>query len=283
MLHPAAAVLIRCGAVLLALCAARVGAESSAEVTVIRPTAFIGADESYYVAIDQQPPLDLESREHVRLRVAPGRHTIAIRCPKAMSLTYAETRIEQDFAAGQPAFFVISPKFDCVSLDAVGAREASGLLANTSVRPAGRPGGYPQGLAPKGEALAPAGTAPTEQVAAATAAWVEAFNSRDAARISALYDPDAVLTDAAEARPRVGSAAITEYYRNVAKRSTQRVALGEHKVRLLGDTAIDSGTLTYFEMRDGNAITTPGRYSFTYQLRDGKWLMVDHQTSLASH
>ena len=36
-------------------------------------------------------------------------------------------------------------------------------------------------------------------------------------------------------------------------------------------TAIDSGTLTYFEMRDGNATTIPGRYSFTYQKRGGKW------------
>ena len=284
MLHPAAPALKRCAVLLLALVSVRVGgAETAAELTVIRPTAFIGGEESYFVAIDQQPPFDLESREHVRLRVAPGRHTVAVRCPKAMSLTYAETRIERDFSAGQPAFFVVSPKFDCVSLDAIGAGEASRLIANTSVRPADRPGGYPQGLTPKGEVVETAETvqaAPNEQVAAATAAWVEAFNSRDPARISALYDAEAVLTDAGEPRPRIGAAAIAEYYRNAAKRSTQRVALGERKVRLLGDTAIDSGTLTYFEMRDGKATTTPGRYSLTYQRRGGKWLVVDHQTSL---
>lgn len=283
MLHPAAAVLIRCGVALLALYAVRVGAETSTEVTVIRPTAFIGGELPYFVAIDREPPLDLEVREHVRLRVAPGRHTVVVRCPKALSLTYAETRMEHDFASGQPLFLVISPKFDCVSLDAVGARDASALIANTSARPAGRPSGYREGTVLPSEPVVTAEAAPDAQVAATTAAWVEAFNSRDPARLSALYDPEAVLTDAAEARPRVGSAAITEYYRSVAKRSTQRVALGEHKVRLLGDTAIDSGTLTYFEMRDGSATTTPGRYSFTYQLRGGKWLMVDHQTSLAPH
>ena len=114
-----------------------------------------------------------------------------------------------------------------------------------------------------------------------TAAWAEAFNSRDPARMSALYDSEAVLTDAAESKPRIGTAAIGDYYRNLAKRSTQRVALGERSVRLLGDTAIDSGTLTYFEMRDGNATTVPGRYSFTYQQRGGKWLIIDHQTSVA--
>ena len=111
---------------------------------------------------------------------------------------------------------------------------------------------------------------------------VEAFNSRDPVRMGALYDAEAVLTDANEGRPRIGSAAIRDYYQSVAKRTTQRVALGERNVRLLGDTAIDSGTLTFFEMRDGNATTTPGRYSLTYQKRGGKWLIVDHQTSIAA-
>lgn len=281
MLHPAAPALKRCAVLLLALVSVRVGgAETAAELTVIRPTAFIGSEMTYFIAIDQQPPLDLESREHVALQVAPGRHTVAVRCPKAMSLNYAETRIEHEFTSGQPVFFVVSPKFDCVALQTVAAREGSALLANTSPRPPGRPGGYREGTVTRREAVETAEMTPNDQVSAATAAWVEAFNSRDAARISALYDAEAVLTDAGEPRPRIGAAAIAEYYRNAAKRSTQRVALGERKVRLLGDTAIDSGTLTYFEMRDGRATTTPGRYSLTYQRRGGKWLVVDHQTSL---
>ena len=130
-------------------------------------------------------------------------------------------------------------------------------------------------------ALTATDSAAKDQVVAATAAWVDAFNSRDPARVAALYDAEAILTDASEPRPRVGSAEIAEYYRKAAQRPTQRVALGERNLRLLGDTAIDSGTLTYFEMRDGNATTTPGRYSLTYQKRGGKWLIVDHQSSAA--
>jgi len=132
-------------------------------------------------------------------------------------------------------------------------------------------------------ALTTTDSADKDLIAAATAAWVEAFNSRDPGRMSALYDPEAVLADATEQRTRVGADAINDYYKNVAKRKTQRVALGERNLRLIGDsTAIDSGTLTYFEMRDGNATTTPGRYSITYQKRGGKWLIVDHQTSIAA-
>jgi len=66
-----------------------------------------------------------------------------------------------------------------------------------------------------------------------------------------------------------------------AQRTTQRAALGERNIRVLGDTAIDSGTLTFFEMRNGQATTTPARYSLTYRNRGGKWLIVDHQSSPA--
>ena len=67
--------------------------------------------------------------------------------------------------------------------------------------------------------------------------------------MSALYDAEAVLTDATEAKPRVGAPAIADYYQGSAQRPTQRVALGERNIRVFGDTAIDSGTLTFFEMR----------------------------------
>jgi len=90
-----------------------------------------------------------------------------------------------------------------------------------------------------------------------------------------------VLTDPAEAQPRVGSAAIaiTTGTPSSARRSAWRSASAT--CGCSGDTAIDSGTLTYFEMRDGNATTSPGRYSLTYQKRGGKWLIVDHHTSAA--
>ena len=66
--------------------------------------------------------------------------------------------------------------------------------------------------------------------------------------MSALYDPEAVLADAAEPRARVGADAINDYYKSLAKRKTQRVALGERNLRLLGDTTAryPSATSTTF-------------------------------------
>jgi uncharacterized protein (TIGR02246 family) len=119
-------------------------------------------------------------------------------------------------------------------------------------------------------------------VAAATTAWVDAFNSRDPGRINSLYDTEAVLSDASEAKPRVGAAAIADYYKSASQRPTQRVALGERNIRVFGDTAIDSGTYNLFEMRDGHATLTPARYTLVYRNRGGRWMIVDHQTAPAS-
>lgn len=257
-------------------------AAHAGEVTVIRPSAFIGAESPYYVMLDGKLASDLESREHVRFGVAPGRHVLAVRCPRGMFSTYSETRAEQDFGAG-PAFFVVEPKFDCVTLTAVDAHAAAPLLANTRLRPAEKPSTYTKG---KVEASVPiAAGAPGPEPAAhedpsvLTAAWAEAYNSRDRARIVALYAPDAVLIGTSAKKPAAGRAAIAAYFRDAASRPTARVVLGEHSARVYGDTAIDSGLYTFFEAREGGAALTPARYTFVYRKREGQWLIVEHHSS----
>ena len=263
---------------------------SAAEVTVIRPKSYISDAAIFYVFVDEQkrPVADLENGERVKLQVPPTARSLAIKCPVGLGANYDESRIELDVKSSASTFLVLTPKPTCVEIEAVDAASAKPLVSQTRNRLAGRQIEYDE---PKvasqskttvtsAAALSSVDSADKDKIAAATAAWVEAFNSRDPARIGALYDAEAVLSDTNEFKPRIGAAAIGEYYKNAAKRTTQRVALGERSVRLLGDTAIDSGTMTYFEMRDGNATTTPGRYSLTYQKRGGKWLIVDHQTSI---
>lgn len=254
-------------------------AVQAGEVTVIRPTAFVGSEATYYVVLDERPVSDLETRESVRFDAPAGRRVLAIRCPKAMSRTYAETKLERDFGAG-PAFFVIEPKFDCVTIRPLEPQTAAALMANTTLRPA-LAGAYVAGQV---AASAPVETrdvevGPQEAVAAATAAWVDAFNSRDPARLTALYDADAVLLGTRAKKPAAGKAAIAAYFGDAAKRPTNRVALGEHSVRVYGDTAIDSGLYNFFEVRDGTAVMTPARYTLVYRQRDGKWLIVEHHSS----
>ena len=99
-------------------------AAHAGEVTVIRPTAFIGADSTYFIVLDGRPLRDIETRQHVRFDVPSGRHTLAVRCPKSLSLQYAETRVEEELGPA-PAFFVIEPKFDCVTISRIDARAAA--------------------------------------------------------------------------------------------------------------------------------------------------------------
>ena len=117
------------------------------------------------------------------------------------------------------------------------------------------------------------------EVAAATAAWMEALNSRDPARIAATYAPDAVFwgTTAKAISPTPES--IAAYFASSPSRPTVRVKLGEHYIRVHGDTAINSGNYTFSELRDGQSVLTPARFTFVFHRREGKWLIVDHHSS----
>jgi uncharacterized protein (TIGR02246 family) len=267
---------------LLAACAC--GATAS-EVTVMRPSGMIADDWAYYILVNDRAVADVRSGERVTLQVPDDMRSLVIHCPKSFG-GYEESRLDYDFKANAAAFFVLSARPTCVAIQALDAKAAAPFMRQTRVRANrpleyDKPGTVASAQPAAASAAAPADTGSKDPIAAATAAWVEAFNSRDAARLGALYDSEAVLTDASESRQRIGAAAIADYYKDVTRRPTQRVALGERSIRRFGDTVIDSGTLTYFEMRDGTAVTTPGRYSLTYQNRGGRWLIVDHHASPA--
>jgi uncharacterized protein (TIGR02246 family) len=263
---------------------------AASEVTVFRPTTSIADDWPFYIMLGDKPLSDLRVGERVTVQMPPDARALVIHCPRALG-GYDESRLDFDFKSNPTAFFVLSARPTCVSIQALAAGATASVARQTHPR-ANRLIEYDKGavtaaapapaapVAVATAAPAPAGDA-AASVVAATAAWVDAFNSRDPARISALYDPEAVLSDSSEPKPRVGAAAIADYYKSAAQRPTQRVALGERNIRVFGDTAIDSGTYNFFEMRDGQATLTPARYTLVYRNRGGKWLIVDHQSASA--
>ena len=58
-----------------------------------------------------------------------------------------------------------------------------------------------------------------------------------------------------------------------------KVVMSEQRIRVYGDFAINSGSYTFSEDRDGKQISRPSRFSFVYRNRDGRWLIVDHHSS----
>ena len=119
-----------------------------------------------------------------------------------------------------------------------------------------------------------------KEVIAATAAWAEAFNARDAQRIAALYADDAVFWGTISPTIRTTPEAVLEYFTNsTTRRPNLRIAIGEQHVRVYGDTAINSGCYTSHNMQEGQEIITPMRFTFVFHQRGGRWMIVSHHSS----
>jgi uncharacterized protein (TIGR02246 family) len=118
------------------------------------------------------------------------------------------------------------------------------------------------------------------QVAAATNEWISTFNTRDAARISALYAPDAILWGTVSKTIRTTPREILEYFEeSSAKRPDLRMFLGEYHVRLYGEIAINSGYYTSRNPVDGQEIVIPMRFTFTYRKEGERWVIINHHSS----
>jgi uncharacterized protein (TIGR02246 family) len=121
---------------------------------------------------------------------------------------------------------------------------------------------------------------PREDVGAATQAWVDGMNSHNAERVVSLYDPEAVLWGTRSPALRDSPASVRDYFKVLQTvPSSYKVVVGEQRIRIYGDIAINTGTYTFSEDRDGKAIIRPARFSFVYRNRDGRWLIVDHHSS----
>ena len=120
---------------------------------------------------------------------------------------------------------------------------------------------------------------PKEDVTAATQAWADAFNSRDPERVLALYDPEAVLWGTVSPTIRDNPAAIRDYFKGLPAQPQGKVVLGEQRIRVYGQVAINTGYYTFSNVRDGQPVTVPARFSITFRQRDGRWMIVDHHSS----
>lgn len=123
------------------------------------------------------------------------------------------------------------------------------------------------------------GTGGKDQAAAATAAWRAAYDSRDPARITAMYDSDAVLGGTTAKTVAANPAAVAEYFKDAPKNPNARVTFGEQHIRVYGDVAVNTGYYTFSNVRDGQPVSLPARFTMVFRSRDGKWLIVAHHSS----
>lgn len=114
-----------------------------------------------------------------------------------------------------------------------------------------------------------------DQVASATEAWAAAFNSNQPARVTALYDADAVLWGTTAKTVATTPAAIAEYFKVITRFPELKVRFGDQTIRVHGDVAVNAGYYTFA----GPKAEFPARYTLVFRRREGQWLIVEHHSS----
>jgi len=120
----------------------------------------------------------------------------------------------------------------------------------------------------------------SQQIAAVTQEWAADMSAHDIDRVVALYDPDAVLWGTRSPVIRATPDKVRAYF-GVLKTvpPDYKAVIGEQHIRVYGDMALDSGTYTFSETRDGKPVIRPARFSMVFRYHDGHWRIVDHHSS----
>ena len=114
-------------------------------------------------------------------------------------------------------------------------------------------------------------------VRAATNQWVDAYNSRDPARINAAYAPDAVFWGTTSKTIRTTPADVAEYFKDAGKRPDARVKVTDEHTRVWGDVGVNTGSYTFMDLAQKSE--RPARFTMIFLKRDGKWVLMEHHSS----
>jgi uncharacterized protein (TIGR02246 family) len=106
--------------------------------------------------------------------------------------------------------------------------------------------------------------------------WNDSLETGNAERVDANYAPDAVLIPTVSNQIRTTSAERVAYFKDEFLPKKPSGTIDKSYFKCIGDIAINSGLYT-FKFGDGSKVQA--RYTFVYQKRDGKWLIIEHHSS----
>ncbi|WP_330294643.1 SgcJ/EcaC family oxidoreductase [Streptomyces sp. NBC_00503] len=120
-----------------------------------------------------------------------------------------------------------------------------------------------------------------QQIAGLFDQWNKALATGDSKKVTALYAPDAVLLPTVSPKIRTNHDEIADYFDEfLAKKPVGKKI--ETIVEVLDrNTAIDTG-LYRFTLTDktGKRVDVDARYTYVYEKIDGKWLIINHHSSV---
>ena len=119
-----------------------------------------------------------------------------------------------------------------------------------------------------------------DDVLAATHTWAAAYNTRVTDNVVALYAEDAVFWGTVSPIIRDTPALVRDYFKGMPERPNARVEIGDYRVRVYGDVAINTGFYTFSNVTDGVKSATKARFTFGYRRTpSGDWEIVSHHSS----
>ncbi|MFE7510901.1 SgcJ/EcaC family oxidoreductase [Streptomyces sp. NPDC057540] len=112
--------------------------------------------------------------------------------------------------------------------------------------------------------------------------WNAALRSGDPERVTRLYAEDAVLLPTASPRIRTDHAEIADYFAHFLQKKPRGEKIRTEIEVLDSDSAIDAGLYRFHLTDPKTGVTKPveARYTYVYEKRDGRWLIVNHHSSV---
>jgi uncharacterized protein (TIGR02246 family) len=114
-----------------------------------------------------------------------------------------------------------------------------------------------------------------QQIAALFDRWNASLRTGDPDKVTANYATDGVLLPTVSNDPRTSPAAIRDYFVKFLKSKPQGT-VDQRIIKIGCNVAQDVGTYT-FKFADGKKVHA--RYTYVYELLDGKWLIAHHHSS----
>ncbi|MFW0777274.1 MAG: SgcJ/EcaC family oxidoreductase [Rickettsiales bacterium] len=117
-------------------------------------------------------------------------------------------------------------------------------------------------------------------VESALAEWVKAVETGTVDEIVSLYDKDSVMLSAFAVDPLTNHAQLRDYFGKVVKEPNRKVDVTKQDVRRFGDVASNTGLYMFHYTQEGEPMDFPARFTFVYVLKDNKWSIISHHSSI---
>ncbi|WP_430379871.1 SgcJ/EcaC family oxidoreductase [Streptomyces sp. B1-3] len=112
--------------------------------------------------------------------------------------------------------------------------------------------------------------------------WNAALQTGDPEKVADLYASDAVLLPTLSNRIRTDHAGIVDYFEHFLEKKPVGKKVETIVDVLDRNSAIDTGIyeFTLTDPKTGAKSVTEARYTYEYEKRNGKWLIVNHHSSV---